>query len=78
MVEFTHSTLVARGFVGLDPGCRRDTAHQAMLGQRPTEHNQKDLQLGYTTMHWGALGRRRRKRRRGGEEEEEEEIGNRC
>ena len=29
------------------------TAHQVMLWQHPTEKNQKDLQLGYTTTSWG-------------------------
>ena len=43
------------------------TIHQAMLMQCPTWHNQKDLQLEYTTMYWGALGRRRRKKADGQE-----------
>ena len=31
-------------------------------GRCPTKQNQKDLHLGYTTVYWGALGRRRRKK----------------
>ena len=57
------SALVAQGFPSLNPGHRHGTAYQAMLRQHPTWHNQKDLQLEYTAMYWGALGRRRRKRR---------------
>ena len=61
---FVCSAWVAWGFISSDPGHRPSTAHQAMLRQRPTCHNQKDLQLEYTTAYWGALGRRRRKKRR--------------
>ena len=62
MVKFVRSTLAAQGFTGSDPGRGSSTAHQAMLRQRPTQH-QKDLQLEYTTMYWGALGRKEEKRR---------------
>ena len=61
-VKFAGLTLVAQGFAGSDPGHRPSTAHQAMLRWCPTEHNQKDLQLEYTTMYWGALGRRRKRK----------------
>ena len=37
--------LVAQGFTGSDSGCGPSPAHQAMLRQHPTQHNQKDLQL---------------------------------
>ena len=50
------------GFPGWDPGCRPSTTYQATLRQRPTQQNQKDLQLEYTTRYWGALGRRKKKR----------------
>ena len=33
-----------------------------MLRQRPTQQNERDLQLGYTTMCRGALGRRRKEK----------------
>ena len=59
VVKFACSASVVQGFTGLDPGHGPSTAHQAMLRRRPTEHNQKDLQLEYTTMYWGALGRKR-------------------
>ena len=36
MVKFAHSTSVARGFAGLDPGGGHGTIHQAMLRQCPT------------------------------------------
>ena len=44
-VKFTHSALAAQSFAGLDAGCRHGTAHEAMLRQHPTCHNQKDPQL---------------------------------
>ena len=56
------SALVAQGFAGSDPGCGPSTAHQAMLRRRPTQQSQKDLQLEYTAMYWGALERRKKKR----------------
>ena len=49
----------ARAFTSSDPGHRHGTAHQAVLRWRPA---QKDLQLEYTTMYWGALGKRRRRK----------------
>ena len=63
MVKFVPSALAAQGFTSSDPGCGPGTAHQAMLRQRPTQYNQKDLQLEYAAVHWETLGRRRRKRR---------------
>ena len=68
VVRFMRSALVAQGFMGLDPGHGQGTAHQVMLRQHPTRHNQKDPQLQYTTMYWGSLGKRRKKK----------SIGNRC
>ena len=62
VVKFRRSTSVAQGFTSLDPGRRHGTAHQAMLRWRPTCHNQKDLQLEYTTVYLGALGRRGEKK----------------
>ena len=53
-----------KGFTSSDPGSGRGTAHQAMLGQRPTYHNQRHSQLEYTIMNRGALGKRRIKKRR--------------
>ena len=61
IISFVHSTLVTRGLASLDPGARPSMAHQAMLRQRPIQQSQKDLQLQYTTMYWGALGRKRKK-----------------
>ena len=61
VVKFAGSALAAQDFTGSDPGCRHGTAHQAMLRQRPTQHNQRHSQLEYTTIYRGALGRRRRK-----------------
>ena len=59
VVKFARSALAAQGLTSLDPGHGPSTAHQAMLRRRPTQHNQKDLQLEYTTMYLGALGRRK-------------------
>ena len=61
VLKLVCSALAAQGFAGLDPGHGPSTAHQAMLRQRPRCHNQKDLQLEYTTMYWGALRRRKNK-----------------
>ena len=61
VLKFAHSALAAQVFSGSDPWHGPSTTHQAMLRQRPTQHNQKDLRLEYTTMDWGALGRRRKK-----------------
>ena len=53
VVKFAHSASVAKSFTSLDPGHRHGTAHQAMLRQCPTWHNQRCSQLEYTTMYWG-------------------------
>ena len=65
------STSAAQCSASSDPGHGHGTAHQAMLRWHPTQHNQKDLQLGYTTMYWGLLGEEE-------EEGEEKKIGYRC
>ena len=53
VVKFMHLAAVAQGslvhFLDVD----LHAAHQATLWQHPTWKNQKDLQLGYTTMYWG-------------------------
>ena len=38
---------------------------RAMLERCPTWHNQKHSQPEYTTMYWGALGRRSQKKKKG-------------
>ena len=60
VVKLAPSALAAQRVTSSDLGHRPSMTHQAMLRWRPTQHNQKDLQLEYTTMYWGALGRRRR------------------
>ena len=40
-----------QGYTDSDPGCGPSTTRQAMLRWCPIEHNQKDLQLEYTTMY---------------------------
>ena len=62
VVKFTRSTVAAQGFAGSDPGRGHGTAHQAMLRWRPTCHNQRDLQLEYTTMYWGLWGEKEGKK----------------
>ena len=62
VVKFTRSALAIQGFAGLDPRHRHGTTHQVMLSLCITQHNQGDLQLEYTTVFWGPLGRRKRKR----------------
>ena len=64
MVKFVRSVSPAQGFAGLHSGHGHGTTHPAMLRWCPTCHNQKDLQLEYTTMYWGALGRGRKKTKR--------------
>ena len=39
VIKFGCSTLAGQDFVGLDPGRRPSTAHQAMLRQCPTQQN---------------------------------------
>ena len=59
VVKFACSASVAWGFAGLDPGHGHGTAHQDMLGRRPTHHNWKDPQVKkkkYTTMNGGLWG----------------------
>ena len=53
----------ALGFAGVDPGRGHATAHRAMLKWRPTQHNQRNSQLEYTTMYWGLWGEEKKKRR---------------
>lgn len=62
VVKCTCSVSAAQGFNSSDPRLRHGTTHQTMLRWHPTRHNQKDLQLEYTAMNWGALGRRTRER----------------
>ena len=63
MVKFARSASAALGFAGSDPGPGPGHGiHQAMLRRHPTQHYQKGPQPEYTTMYWGALGRRRRKK----------------
>ena len=78
LVKFTRSPSAARGFASSDPGLGRGTAHQAMLWQRPTLHNQKDLQLEYTTMYRGGGGWRGLWREEEEEENLKKKISNRC
>ena len=49
-VKFECSATAAQGS---HPGRGHGTACQAMLRRCPTAHNQKDLQLRYTTMYGG-------------------------
>ena len=62
VVKFARSASAAQGFASSHPGHGHSTTHQAMLRWCPTCHSQKDLQLEYTTMYWGAFGRRKRKK----------------
>ena len=39
VVKFARSASAAQGFTGSDPGCGHGIAHQAILRQRPTQHN---------------------------------------
>ena len=57
----SRSASAAQGFAGSAPGHRHVTAHQAMLRWHPTQHDQKDLQLEYTTMYWGGFGEKKGK-----------------
>ena len=62
VVKFLGAASVAQGFAGSDLGDGPSTTHQAMLRRRPTCHNQKDLQLEYTTMYWGGFGEKNEKK----------------
>ena len=60
MVKFARLASAPQGFAGSDPGHKHGPAHQAMLRRGTTLHNQRLLQLEYTTMYWGAFERRRK------------------
>ena len=47
--------------VGSNPGRGHGTAHRTTLRQRPTCHTGRTHNEEYTTMYWGALGRKRKK-----------------
>ena len=49
----------AQCFVGSDPGRGHGTAHQAMLRQRPTYHNYKDLQRRIYNCVLGGFGEKK-------------------
>jgi len=69
VVEFPCPASAAQGS---DPGQGHGTAHQAMLRGHPTWHNQKVLQLGYTTMNLGGeVGEKKKGKKK-------KKIGNRC
>ena len=51
VVKFPRSASAAQGFTGLDPGHGHGITHQAMLRWHLTQHNQRDVQLEYTTMY---------------------------
>ena len=74
VVMFACSILSAQGFTGLDPGRGHGTAPGAMLRRRPTQQNQKDLQLEYTAMYWVALRRRRRRKKK----DEQDKASSKC
>ena len=59
VVKFVRSTSVAQSLPVWTVGADQHTIHQAMLWQHPTKKNQKDLQLGYTTMYW-VFGKKKR------------------
>ena len=61
VVKFVHSASAARGFAGSDPGHGHGTAHQAMLRQHPTCHNQKDPQLKIHNYVPGGFGEKKKK-----------------
>ena len=54
VVKFASSAAAAQGS---EPGHGHGTARQATWRWRPTSHNQKDMQLRYTTVCRGGLGR---------------------
>ena len=53
VVKFAQSALAAWGSPVWILDMDLHTTHQAMLWSHPTQKNQKDLQLGCTTMCWG-------------------------
>ena len=63
MVNFELSASVAQGFTGSNAGPGHGTAHQAMLRQHPTQHNQRHSQL-CTGGLWGEKEGKKKKERR--------------
>ena len=58
----SHSPLQAAQCIGgSSPGYGHGTAHQATLGRRPTSTARRTHNEEYTTMYWGALGRKSKK-----------------
>ena len=51
----------AQHFVGSNPGRGHGTAHQTTLRQHPNATTRGIHNEEYTTMDWGALGRKRKK-----------------
>ena len=69
VIKFTCSAFAAWGLLVWILGMDLQAAHQPMLWQCPTQKNEKDLQLGYTTRYWG-FGE--------GKKRGEGKNGNRC
>ena len=61
MVKFAYSATVGQGFASPDPGHRHGTAHQAMLMQRPTQHNQRHSTTTTYDYVLGAFGEKNKK-----------------
>ena len=73
VVKFVCSALAAQGFLGLDPGHRHGTAHQAMLRWHPHMPQPEALTTRIYNYVLGVLW--------GGEEgkkKRQKKIGNRC
>ena len=51
----------AQCFVGWNPGRGHGAAHQTTLRQRPDATTRRTHNEEYTTIYWGALGRKRKK-----------------
>ena len=63
VVKFVLFASAAQGFTGSDPGCRhgsRRSTSPAEAASHMTQLEGPKLKL-YTTMYWGALGRKRKK-----------------
>ena len=61
VVGFARPASVAQGFAGLDAGRGHGTAHQAMLRQHLTCHNEKDPELKIYNNVPGGFGEKKEK-----------------
>ena len=64
VVKFMRSASAAQGLAGSDPGRRLAPLIRPCWGGVPHATTRRTHNIEYTTMYWGALGRKRRRRKK--------------